>query len=143
MAGRVTSGVVRASALVLSAVVVVVGPSVGSAAAARALVATTPHGTIAGQLGFEGGAYPGGFHATAGVVKVTDGPHKVKPVTVPESGEFTVHVVPGTYTLTGCGGTKDKQCGPPQSITVEAGATIHVQVVWLLAPSPSVPRSEA
>jgi hypothetical protein len=95
--------------------------------------ASTRHGVIAGQLGYEGGAYPGRFHPTAGVVDVT-GPRNAGTVTVPGSGRFTLDVPPGSYTLTGCGGTKDKQCGPPQDVTVKAQKTSHVQVPWLLAP---------
>jgi hypothetical protein len=93
----------------------------------------TPHGVIAGQLGFEGGAYPGGFHPTAGLVKFV-GPEKVRPIKVPESGDFTMRVVPGVYTLTGCGGTRNRQCGPPQQVTVKTRTTSRVQVAWLLAP---------
>lgn len=93
----------------------------------------TRHGVIAGQLGYEGGAYPGKFHRTAGVVDVA-GPKNASTVTVPASGRFTLAVTPGSYTLTGCGGTNDKQCGPPQDVTVKAQKTSHVQVPWLLAP---------
>ena len=102
---------------------------VGSGTSAR----TVTDGTITGQLGIEGGPAPGGFHPTAGVVKVA-GPQTVGPVKVPKSGNFTIHVQPGRYTLTGCGGTKDKTCGSPQHVTVKAGATRQVQVVWAFAP---------
>lgn len=104
-----------------------------TATAVAAAAPSTPHGIIDGRLGFEGGPYPGGFHPTAGLVKFT-GPQKVGPVKVPTSGRFTVDVTPGAYTLTGCGGTKNKQCGPPKLVTVKADTTRHVRVVWLLAP---------
>jgi len=90
-------------------------------------------GTITGQLGFEGGPAPGGFHATAGLVQVA-GSKTVELVKVPTSGNFTVHVQPGRYSLTGCGGAKDDQCGSPQNVTVTAGAVKHVQVVWAFVP---------
>jgi len=131
MASRVVSGVGLIAATVLSAVALPVAVSLSAVAA---VAAPTAHGIVTGQLGLEGGPYPGGFHATAGIVKFADGPQKLRPVKVPDSGDFTVHVVPGGYTLTGCSGTKDSQCGRPQDVTVKAGATSHVQVVWLLAP---------
>jgi len=102
-------------------------------AAALTRTNTVTDGTITGQLGFEGGPAPGGFHPTAGLVKVA-GSKTIELVKVPESGNFTVHVKPGGYALTGCGGTQDNQCGPRQDVTVKAGATTHVQVVWALAP---------
>jgi hypothetical protein len=126
MAIRLASAVVLATAAASLAFGVV--DTTASAAAGPA-----PHGVISGQLGYEGGAYPGRFHPTAGLVKFA-GPQKVGPVKVPKSGNFTVHVVPGDYTLTGCSGTKDSQCGSPQDVTVKAGKTRHVQVVWLMAP---------
>jgi hypothetical protein len=107
------------------------GPSSATATAVAAQ-SPSPHGVIAGQLGFEGGPYPGGFHPTAGVVKYA-GPQTGR-VKVPGSGDFTVDVAPGAYTLIGCGGTRNEQCGPTQDITVKAHKTSHVQVVWLLAP---------
>jgi hypothetical protein len=128
MVRKVASGVV----LVAAAVAIAFGP-VPTTAAVAAAAPTTSHGVISGHLGYEGGAYPGRFHPTAGVVTFA-GPQKVSPVQVPQSGHFTVHVVPGDYTLTGCGGTKNKQCGPPQQVTVKARATSHVHVPWLLAP---------
>jgi hypothetical protein len=126
MAIRLASAVVLATAAASLAFGVV--DTTASATASPA-----PHGVISGQLGFEGGAYPGRFHPTAGLVKFA-GPQKVGPVKVPKSGDFTVHVVPGDYTLTGCSGTKNRQCGSPQDVTVKAGKTRHVQVVWLMAP---------
>jgi hypothetical protein len=129
MALRVASVVLLATA----AATIALGAVDTTAGVAAATPLMTSHGAIVGQLGYEGGAYPGGFHPTAGLVKFT-GPQKVAPVKVPQSGDFSVHVVPGDYTLTGCGGTKNKQCGPPQQVTVKARATTHVQVPWLLAP---------
>lgn len=90
-------------------------------------------GTITGQLGYEGGAYPGGFHPTAGVVQIA-GAGLTELQNVPKSGDFTVHVVPARYTLTGCSGTNDTQCGQPMHVKVKTGRTKLVQVVWLLAP---------
>ena len=128
MARRVVAGVVVATA----AAALALGP-VDTSATVAAASPMSPHGVISGQLGYEGGAYPGGFHPTAGLVKFV-GPQTVGTVKVPESGDFTVDVVPGDYTLTGCSGTKNRQCGPPQQVTVKAHTTRHVRVVWLLAP---------
>jgi hypothetical protein len=128
MAIRLAPGVVLATAIATIAF-----GAVGTNAAIAEASTSTPHGVIAGQLGFEGGAYPGGFHPTAGLVKFK-GPQKVGPVKVPDSGNFTVHAVPGDYTLTGCSGTKNRQCGSPQQVIVKARKTSRVQVVWLLAP---------
>jgi hypothetical protein len=104
-----------------------------STATAVAATPATRLGIITGQLGYEGGAYPGGFRPSPGVIKFV-GPQKVRPVKVPTSGDFTVHVVPGHYTLTGCSGTRNRQCGTPQPVTAKAHTTSHVQVVWLRAP---------
>jgi len=106
--------------------------ALGSSTAWAAAGPSGSHGVISGQLGYEGGAYPGLFHATAGIVKVKgpDGNGRVK---VPASG-FSMRVAPGHYVLTGCSGTRNKQCGPPDPVTVKAGKTSHVEVVWLLAP---------
>lgn len=93
-------------------------------------------GTIAGQLGYEGGAYPGTFHPTAGLVMVA-GPKMERTVSVPGSGDFTISLSPGRYKLTGCGGTNDTQCGPSQKVTVRPGKTVQVQIAWLLAPNRS------
>jgi hypothetical protein len=128
MTRRVASGVMLATA----AAAIALG-AVSTTAAEGAARPLTTHGVISGRLGYEGGAYPGRFHPTAGLVKVA-GPQKVGPIKVPVSGHFSVPVVPGDYTLTGCGGTKNKQCGPPQQVTVKARGTSHVQVPWLLAP---------
>ena len=122
-----------ASAVVLATVPTAICLAAFTASPVAAASPLTSHGVISGQLGYEGGAYPGTFHPTAGLVKFA-GPQKVGPVKVPKSGDFTVHVIPGHYTLTGCSGTNDKQCGPPQQVTVKARTTSRVQVPWLLAP---------
>jgi hypothetical protein len=91
------------------------------------------HGVVTGQLGIEGGPCCVAFHPTAGLVKFA-GAEGVRAVKVPKSGDFTVHLAAGSYTLTGCGGTKEEQCGTSQALTVQAGTSTEVQVVWLLAP---------
>jgi hypothetical protein len=133
MVGRMAVRLVSVVVLTMVATTVALGAVNTTTAVAAGSPSTSPHGVISGRLGFEGGAYPGRFHPTAGLVKFS-GPQKVGPVKVPKSGDFTVRVVPGDYTLTGCGGTKDKQCGPPQQVTVKARTTRHVHVPWLLAP---------
>jgi hypothetical protein len=109
------------------------GLCVTTAATGATATASTPRGVITGQLGYEGGAYPGLFHPTAGVVKFV-GSKSFGRVKVPKSGDFTVDVAPGQYTLTGCGGTKNRQCGPSEQVIVKTRTTTHVQVPWLLAP---------
>jgi hypothetical protein len=128
MAVRVASAVVLATVATSLAL-----GAVTTTAAVAAASPVTSHGVITGQLGYEGGAYPGGFHPTAGVVRFA-GPQKVGPVKVPKSGHFTVPVEPGVYKLTGCSGTKNRQCGLPEKVTVKARTTRHVKVIWLLAP---------
>lgn len=90
-------------------------------------------GTIAGELGYEGGAYPGRFHPTAGLVRIA-GPKLTQTIDVGPSGKFSAVEPPAKYTLVGCGGTDDAQCGPTVPVTVKAGKTVHVKVPWALVP---------
>ena len=108
----------------------------GTAGAAAVSARPSPaaaDGTVKGLLGYEGGAYPGKFHRTSGVVDVA-GPKSTITVSVPDSGRFTVHLAPATYELTGCGGTNDAQCGPAQKVKVASARTVHVKVPWALVP---------
>src|SRR5271155_391950 len=53
---------------------------------------------IVGQLGYEGGAAPGGFHPTAGTVEVEfNSPPLVLLKHVGKSGNFTIKLSPGSY----------------------------------------------
>lgn len=128
----------RGSKLVMSALafgaILGAASGVGVAGAQVAAVHTaSPDGVIAGELGYEGGAYPGKFHPTAGLVRVA-GPKLSQTVEVGPTGRFSVVEPPAKYTLVGCGGTDDSQCGPAVHVTVKAGRTVHVKVPWALVP---------
>ena len=103
--------------------------------------AATPNAgaEIIGQLGYEGGAYPGTFKPTAGTVFVQFDLRPLQLVhAVGKSGSFKLHLSPGTYTLTGCGPATSTapvgQCGRPMTVTLVAHETDHLQLVWLMAP---------
>jgi hypothetical protein len=108
--------------------------------AAPAHAATTPthKSAIVGELGYEGGAAPGGFHPTAGTVEVE---FTSVPLTlvkhVGKSGQFHIKLSPGSYTVIGCGpaasGTTG-QCSQPQNINLVAGEVDHIQLIWAYAP---------
>ncbi len=94
---------------------------------------------IIGQLGIEGGAYPGTFRPTAGTVVVDLDLHPLVLVkSVGKSGKFDLHLSPGTYTLTGCGPATSTspvgQCGQAQTATLTPHERDHVRLVWLMAP---------
>jgi hypothetical protein len=93
----------------------------------------TNKGVIRGVLGMEGGAYPGTLRPTAGTVEVTRGAVD-RTITVGKSGHFSVLLNPGKWTVTGCGGTDDSQCGPAQVVKVTQDHTVHIKLPWLLAP---------
>jgi hypothetical protein len=106
---------------------------------AHAGTAPTPRSAIVGELGYEGGAAPGGFHPTAGTVEVE---FNFVPLTllkhVGKSGRFHVNLSPGRYTVIGCGpaasGTSSGQCSQPQNINLVAGEVDHIQLIWAYAP---------
>lgn len=112
---------------------------VGLVAPAGAYAHTPPkpsHGTVNGQVGYEGGAYPGGFHATSGSVKISNA-SAVRVVEVPTAAGFSVTLDPGTYTFVGCAGAQATQCAASylwQTVVVKAGSTQTVQLVTFLAP---------
>jgi hypothetical protein len=91
---------------------------------------------IVGQLGVEGGAYPGKFHPTAGTVDVEF--HSV-PLTledhVGKSGNFRIALAPGGYTVIGCGPNRSShQCSKPQNITLAPGEVDHIRLIWAYLP---------
>jgi hypothetical protein len=94
---------------------------------------------LVGELGIEGGPYPGGFHPTAGTVEVE---FSFLPLilekAVGSSGQFKIPVGPGTYTVIGCGptasGTPSSQCSAPQTITLSPGEVGYIQLIWAYAP---------
>ncbi len=102
---------------------------------------TSSDSQLVGKLGFEGGAYPGKFHPTAGTVEVEfDG---ITPLTlvhqVGPSGHFEVPLPAGTYTVIGCGpssssGATSSPCSKPVNVTLTSGEVDHIKLVWALAP---------
>jgi hypothetical protein len=107
--------------------------------AAPASSTTTQRSVLVGELGIEGGAYPGGFHPTAGSVEVE---FASLPLAlerhVGKSGKFRIKLTPGQYTVIGCGptasSTPSSQCSSPLEVTLAPGEVDHIQLVWLLAP---------
>jgi hypothetical protein len=109
--------------------------------AAPAHAGTTPthRSAIVGELGYEGGAAPGGFHPTAGTVEVEfNSVPLVLEKHVGKSGQFHINLSPGSYTVIGCGpaasGTTTGLCSQPQNINLVAGEVDHIQLIWAYAP---------
>ncbi len=106
---------------------------------AHAATKPTHRSAIVGELGYEGGAAPGGFHPTAGTVEVEfSSVPLVLEKHVGKSGHFRIKLSPGSYTVTGCGpvasGTATGLCSQPQSINLVAGEVDHIQLIWADAP---------
>ncbi len=120
-------------------VIAVVAVFAGLIAPVGAYAHTSPkpaYGTVTGQVGYEGGAFPGGFHATTGSVKISNA-SSVRVVEVPTVAGFSVALSPGAYTFVGCAGAHATQCPVSflwQTIVVKAGSTQTVQLVTFLAP---------
>jgi hypothetical protein len=95
-----------------------------------------PRSAIVGELGVEGGAYPGTFQPTAGTVEVEfNSVPLVLQRHVGKSGTFHIKLSPGSYTVIGCGPKKSSsQCSQPQDITLAAGQVDHIQLVWAFRP---------
>jgi hypothetical protein len=94
---------------------------------------------LAGELGYEGGAAPGGFHPTAGTVVIRFALDPLVLATrVGSSGHFRIPLAPGTYEVNGCGpastATSTPRCGALTTVTLTAGEVDHIRLVWLLAP---------
>jgi hypothetical protein len=94
---------------------------------------------LTGELGIEGGVYPGGFHPTAGSVEVEwQNPPIALDQRVGKNGHFRISLPPGTYTVVGCGPTASSspvpQCSKPRKIKLSAGETDHIRLVWALVP---------
>ncbi len=101
--------------------------------------AVTPYrGLLAGQLGYEGGAYPGGFHPTSGTVDVAfRSPPLVLVKSVGPNGRFAIPLNPGTYTVIGCGPSASggtHQCSRPRTVTIRSGQIDLIRLVWALVP---------
>jgi hypothetical protein len=110
------------------------------AAPAHAATTTRPQALLVGRLGVEGGAYPGGFHPTAGSVEVKF--YSVPLVLdhpVGSSGQFKIRLAAGKYTVIGCGptasgGSAGGQCGKPRNLTLKPGEVDHITLVWADVP---------
>ena len=107
---------------------------------AHATTTAAKQSAIVGELGYEGGAAPWGFHPTAGTVEVE---FNSVPLTlvkhVGKSGHFHIKLSPGGYTVIGCGPSgstsgANGQCSQPQNITLVAGEVDHIQLIWAYAP---------
>jgi hypothetical protein len=106
---------------------------------AHASTTSAKKSAIVGELGYEGGAAPGGFHPTAGTVEVE---FNSVPLTlekhVGKSGHFHIKLSPGGYTVIGCGpasgGAAKSQCSQPQNITLVAGEVDNIQLIWAYVP---------
>ena len=110
------------------------------AAPAHAATTAGPKAVLLGKLGVEGGAYPGGFHPTAGSVTVEF--HSV-PLTLKQpvgsSGQFRIPLAAGKYTVIGCGPSASKgsgsgACSDPRTLTLKAGEVDHIRLVWADVP---------
>ncbi len=106
---------------------------------AQAATTATHQAAIVGELGYEGGAAPGGFHPTSGNVEVE---FKSVPLTlekhVGKSGHFTIKLSPGNYTVIGCGpsatSTASGRCSQPKNIHLVSGEVDHIRLVWARVP---------
>ncbi len=106
------------------------------AAPAHANTSAGLHSAIVGELGVEGGPYPGGFQPTAGTVQVQ---FNSVPLTllkhVGKSGRFDIKLSPGSYTVIGCGPKKSgNQCSQPQDIKLTTDEIDRIQLVWAYLP---------
>jgi hypothetical protein len=107
---------------------------------AHAASTTSSQAVLVGELGYEGGASPGGFHATAGSVEVD---FYSVPLTLEQpvgpSGRFKISLAAGKYTVIGCGpsastSTAGGQCSKPKNLTLASGEVDHIRLVWAYAP---------
>ncbi len=110
------------------------------AAPAHAATTTSTQALLVGELGYEGGAYPGGFHPTAGTVYVE---FHSAPLTLDQavgpSGHFTIPLAAGKYTVIGCApssssGAANGQCSMPKNLTLTSGEVDHIRLIWARVP---------
>ena len=110
------------------------------ASPAHAASTTAPGALLVGELGYEGGAFPGGFHPTAGTVEVEF--HSLPLVLlkhVGPSGRFRIPLGRGEYTVIGCGPSASVlpaagECSSPLSVDLKSGEVDHVKLVWAYVP---------
>jgi len=125
----------------LAAVAAVIFAWMGPAASAQAatVTSTSHEAVLAGELGYEGGAYPGGFHPTSGTVEVE---FYSQPLVLEQhvgsSGHFHITLAPGKYTVIGCGPsastTSPGECSNPKNFTLSSGEVKNIRLVWALVP---------
>ena len=106
--------------------------------AAPAGATTALRSALAGELGYEGGPYPGSFHPTAGTVEVVfENVPLVLVKSVGPSGMFLIPLGPGTYSVVGCGPSSSgisHQCGRPKTVVLRPGEVDHIRLIWALVP---------
>jgi hypothetical protein len=129
---RLLNFVVAMSAGSISAIGFQVAP-------AHAATPAVKRALLTGELGIEGGAYPGTFHPTAGTVEVEFDNQPLSLVKkVGRSGQFRIPLEPGSYTVIGCGPSASSrpgsQCSKAQDVTLTVGEVDYVQLVWEYAP---------
>ncbi len=107
---------------------------------AHGATATSSQALLVGKLGYEGGACCQKFHPTAGSVLVE---FHSTPLTLDQavgpSGDFTISLAAGKYTVIGCGpsstsGVASGQCSKPKNITLTSGEVDHIRLVWARVP---------
>jgi len=111
----------------------------GPVAVAQAATVTSHEAVLTGELGYEGGAYPGKFHPTSGTVEVE---FYSQPLVIEQhvgnSGHFRITLAPGKYTVIGCGpsasGSTQGQCSKPKNVTLSSGEVLFVKLVWAMVP---------
>jgi len=126
----------RRAAVVIAALTLA---CMGPVAAAQAATPTSHKAVLAGELGYEGGAYPGKFHPTSGTVEVE---FYSQPLVLEQhvgsSGHFRITLAPGKYTVIGCGpsasGSSQGQCSKPKNITLSSGEVHFIKLVWAMVP---------
>jgi|HubBroStandDraft_2_1064218.scaffolds.fasta_scaffold282294_1 hypothetical protein len=103
---------------------------------AHASASSGPSSAIVGELGVEGGAYPGPFRPTSGTVEVEFNSVPLALVKhVGKSGKFEIRLSPGSYTVSGCGpGASGNRCSQSQDIKLVSGEIDHIQLVWAYLP---------
>ena len=125
----------------LAAVSAVIFAWMGPAVAAEAATVTpaTHEAVLAGELGYDGGAYPGRFHPTSGTVEVEFYSQPlVLEQDVGSSGHFRITLASGKYAVIGCGpsssGSSQGECSMPKNVTLSSGEVKTIRLVWARVP---------
>jgi hypothetical protein len=107
--------------------------TVGALSLALTLESSTPHydAVIKGHLLISGGPAPGTPRPSDGEVTAKNASGKSFSVSVPSTGEFTLQLPVGRYSLTGSSpqfGNGQYKCFALRTVTVFKGKTIHEDV---------------